>query len=139
VSGYGLDRGSIPGRGERIFPVASVQTGSGAHSASCTMGTGSPFPGGKTRPGRDADHLLHLMPRSRMSRSYPSSPTKRLRGVYWNNFSCSFNGLTKSRALLVRCPIRWMKHLPTLTASCTVLIPTPWQPTWRHVCENLMS
>jgi hypothetical protein len=33
-----------------------VQTGSGAHPASCTMGTGGPFPGGKARPGRDADH-----------------------------------------------------------------------------------
>jgi hypothetical protein len=33
-----------------------VQTGSGAHPASCTMGTGGPFPGGKRRPGRDADH-----------------------------------------------------------------------------------
>jgi hypothetical protein len=33
-----------------------VQTGSGAHPASCTMGTGGPFPGGKVRPGRDADH-----------------------------------------------------------------------------------
>ena len=34
---------------------ASVQTGPGAHPASCTMGTGS-FPGGKERPERDADH-----------------------------------------------------------------------------------
>jgi hypothetical protein len=34
----------------------SVQTGSGAHPASYTMGTGGPFPGGKARPGRDADH-----------------------------------------------------------------------------------
>jgi hypothetical protein len=33
-----------------------VQTGSGAHPASCTMGTGGPFPGTKSRPGRDADH-----------------------------------------------------------------------------------
>jgi hypothetical protein len=33
-----------------------VQTGSGAHPASCTMGTGGLFPGGKARPGRDADH-----------------------------------------------------------------------------------
>jgi hypothetical protein len=33
-----------------------VQTGSGAHPASCTMGTGAPFLGGKARPGRDADH-----------------------------------------------------------------------------------
>jgi hypothetical protein len=33
-----------------------VQTGSGAHPASCTMGTRDPFPGAKARPGRDADH-----------------------------------------------------------------------------------
>jgi hypothetical protein len=33
-----------------------VQTGSGAHPASYTMGTGGSFPGGKSRPGRDADH-----------------------------------------------------------------------------------
>jgi hypothetical protein len=33
-----------------------VQTGSGAHPASCTMDTGGPFPGGKARPGCDADH-----------------------------------------------------------------------------------
>jgi hypothetical protein len=33
-----------------------VQTGSGAHPASCTGGTGGSFPGGKARPGRDADH-----------------------------------------------------------------------------------
>jgi hypothetical protein len=38
--------------GERIF--AAVQTGPGAHPASCTMGTGS-FPGVK-RPGRGVDH-----------------------------------------------------------------------------------
>ena len=37
----------------RDFPP--VQTGSGAHPASCKMGTGS-FPGGKVRPGRVADH-----------------------------------------------------------------------------------
>jgi hypothetical protein len=35
---------------------APVQTGSGAHPASFTMGTGS-FPGGKERPGRDSDPL----------------------------------------------------------------------------------
>jgi hypothetical protein len=47
-----------------------VQTGSGAHPASCTMGTEGSFPGGKERQGRDADHSPHLVPRSRMSRSY---------------------------------------------------------------------
>jgi hypothetical protein len=33
-----------------------VQTGSGAHAASYPMSTGGPFPAGKARPGRDADH-----------------------------------------------------------------------------------
>jgi hypothetical protein len=34
------------------------------------MGTGSPFPGGTARPGRDADHLPHLVKRLRMSTSF---------------------------------------------------------------------
>jgi hypothetical protein len=57
VSDYGLDdRGSILDRGKGFF--FCVQTGSGAHPASYAMGTGGPLPGGKARPGRDADHSL---------------------------------------------------------------------------------
>jgi hypothetical protein len=56
VSDYRLDDwGSIPGRG-KDFPLPCVQTSSEAHPTSYPMGTGSPFPGGKARPGRDADH-----------------------------------------------------------------------------------
>ena len=46
-------RSGIESRWGRDFPP--VQTGPGAHPASCKMGTGS-FPGGKVRPGRAADH-----------------------------------------------------------------------------------
>jgi hypothetical protein len=57
VSDYGLDdRGSIPDRAEAFSFIPCVQTGSGAHPASYPVGTGGPFPGGKARPGRDADH-----------------------------------------------------------------------------------
>ena len=49
----GLDGPGIEFRWEARFS-APVQTGPGAYSASCTMGTGS-FPGVK-RPGRGADH-----------------------------------------------------------------------------------
>jgi hypothetical protein len=60
VSDYGLDDQAIgvrsPAGAEDFSSSLCVQTGSGAHPASCTMGTGSPFPGGKARPGRDADH-----------------------------------------------------------------------------------
>jgi hypothetical protein len=60
VSDYGLDDRAIgvrsPAGAEDFSSNFCVQTGSGAHPASCTMGTGCPFPGGKARPGRDADH-----------------------------------------------------------------------------------
>jgi hypothetical protein len=46
-----------------------MQTSSEANPASYPMGTEGPFPGGKERSGRDADRSLHLVPRSRMSRS----------------------------------------------------------------------
>jgi hypothetical protein len=58
VSDHGLDDRAIgvrsPAGAEDFSSSLCVQTGSGAHPASCTMGTGGPFPGGKARPGRDA-------------------------------------------------------------------------------------
>jgi hypothetical protein len=60
VSDYGLDDRAIGVRspaGTKDFSSnLCVQTDSEAHPVSCTMGTAGPFPGGKTRPGRDADH-----------------------------------------------------------------------------------
>jgi hypothetical protein len=60
VSDYGLDGRAIgvrsPAGGKDSSSSLCVQTGSGAHPAFLQMGTGGPFPGGKARPGRDADH-----------------------------------------------------------------------------------
>jgi hypothetical protein len=60
VFDYGLDDRAIgvrsPEGAKYFYSSLCVQTGSGAHPASCTMGTGGPFLGGKARPGRDADH-----------------------------------------------------------------------------------
>jgi hypothetical protein len=60
VCDYRLDdRGSILDRDRGFSSSPCVQTGSGAHPASYpmgTMGTEGPFPRGKARPGRDADH-----------------------------------------------------------------------------------
>jgi hypothetical protein len=60
VSDYGLDGRAIwvrsPAGAKDFSSILCVQTGSEARPASCTMGTGGPFPGGKARPGRDADH-----------------------------------------------------------------------------------
>jgi hypothetical protein len=58
VSDYGLVDQAIgvrsPTGAEDFSSSPCVQTGSGAHLD--PMGTGGPFPGGKARPGRDADH-----------------------------------------------------------------------------------
>jgi hypothetical protein len=58
VSDYGLDDRAI-----RVQSPAKdfsyslfVQTGSGAHPASCTMGTVGPFPEAKAQPRHDANH-----------------------------------------------------------------------------------
>jgi hypothetical protein len=55
VSDYGLDDRAIwvrfPAGAKDFSCILCVQTGSGAHPASCTMGTGGPFPGGKSAAG----------------------------------------------------------------------------------------
>jgi hypothetical protein len=54
---YRLDgRRSSPRQSQRIFPLTSVSRPAEAHTSSLPMGTGGPFPRGKPRPERDADH-----------------------------------------------------------------------------------
>jgi hypothetical protein len=60
VSDYGLEDRMIevrsPAEARNFSSNVCVQTSSGAHPASCTMGIEGPLPGGKARPGRDSDH-----------------------------------------------------------------------------------
>jgi hypothetical protein len=57
VSGYRLeDRGSIPGKGNRFFPLASVFRPALRQTQLPTQWVPEYFPRGKVRPGRDADH-----------------------------------------------------------------------------------
>jgi hypothetical protein len=47
-----------PRQGRKDFSSSlCVQTGSGVHPASCTMGNGGHFPGAIARPESDADHV----------------------------------------------------------------------------------
>jgi hypothetical protein len=78
-------------RRKELSSSLCVQTGSGAHPAFCTMGTGGPFPGGKARPGRDADDSPHLVPRSGMSRSYASSPRSAFMACSGTDLAFFFN------------------------------------------------
>jgi hypothetical protein len=70
-----------PRQRQRIFPLDSAtRPALEAHPACYLMAAGGPIPSGKARSGRDADHSSHLVSRSRMSRSYTSSPPWSLHG-----------------------------------------------------------
>ena len=75
ATAYGLGGPGIESRWGARFS-APVQTGPGAHPASCTMGTGS-FPGVK-RPGRGVDHpppsSAEVKERVELYLYYPSAP-----------------------------------------------------------------
>jgi hypothetical protein len=89
VSDYELDYWAIgvrsPAEAKDFSFNLCVHTGSGAHPASYTVGTGGPVSKVKARPGHDADHSLPSSAEVKMSRSYTSSP-KRFHGVQWNCF-----------------------------------------------------
>jgi hypothetical protein len=65
-----------PAGAEDFSSSPCVHTGSGAHPASCPMGTvpGVISPGGKRGWGVTLTTRPHLVPRLSMSRSYTSSP-----------------------------------------------------------------
>jgi hypothetical protein len=68
------DRSSIPGRGERIFPVASVSRPAlGPTQLPVQWVPGILSPGVKSGRGMTLTTHAHLLPRSRMSRSYTFS------------------------------------------------------------------
>jgi hypothetical protein len=107
-TGYGLDGPGIESRwGARFF--AHVQSGPGAHPASCTVGTGS-FPGVKW-PGRGAEHRgnerveLYL---------HPHRPVKACNGsafsVHVSSVTCLFSGGTTQTTLgvLRECYVSWL-------------------------------
>jgi hypothetical protein len=93
VSGYGLDnRGSIPGRGRRIFPLTSMSRPSlGPTQPPVQWIPGVLSPGLNRGRGVTLTTQPHLVPKSRMSRSYTSSPPSAF-------VACSGTALT------FRCP-----------------------------------
>jgi hypothetical protein len=56
ATGWTTERSGFESRwGQEFLLLHVVQTGSGVHPTSFTIGTGGSFPGAK-RPGREADH-----------------------------------------------------------------------------------
>jgi hypothetical protein len=75
VSDYALDDwGSIPGGGQRIFPPSSVSRPALRPTQPPVQWVLGVLPRGKARPGVTLTIHPHLVPRSRMDRSYTSSP-----------------------------------------------------------------
>jgi hypothetical protein len=84
--GYELESwGSIPGRGKRFSLLHSVQTGSGIHPASYSMGTGALSPGIKW-PGMELTTHPHLVLKLRIVELYLHSLTC-LHGIVLNYLS----------------------------------------------------
>jgi hypothetical protein len=70
-----------PAEAEDFSSTLCVQTGPGAHPASCTLGTGGSFPGAKRGRGVMLTTDPLLVPRSKECGSYISSLSKRLHSV----------------------------------------------------------
>ena len=79
ATGYGLDGARVESRWGARFS-APVQTGPGAQSASCTMGTGS-FPGVKSGRGVTLTPHPFLVPWSLKARARPLLPLWAVRPV----------------------------------------------------------
>jgi hypothetical protein len=68
-----------------------VQSGSEAHPASCTMGTGGPIPGAKVRPGRDADRSPPSSAEVELYLLSPQAPSGRVVGQLYLSACFSVN------------------------------------------------
>jgi hypothetical protein len=64
-----------------------VQINYETHRSSCPIDTRGPFTGIKRGRGVTLTTNPHLVPRSRMSKSYTSSTPRRQHGVWWDSFN----------------------------------------------------
>jgi hypothetical protein len=104
-----------PTEAEDFSSNLCVQTGSGAHPASCTVGTGGSLSGGKARPGRDADH------------SPPSSAeVKKVLELYLLSPRCASmgrNGTALPLVLLMLLLLKWQFLAGTILSWCSASWP----------------
>jgi hypothetical protein len=104
LADYGLDNQvQFPTEKEDFSSSLWVQTGSGAHPASCTMGTRGPFPQRKAWPECDADHLPPYS--AKVENEYelyllsPQAPSWRVEGhLYHFNFMWKKDGHPNSES-----------------------------------------
>jgi hypothetical protein len=96
----------------KFFPLVSVSSPNLRPTpASYAMGIWGPFPRVKARLGRDADHSLNLVPRSRMSRSYTTFPLVAYM-VVAGQLYVTWQFLAVSRHATVAVAVRSTVHSP---------------------------
>ena len=123
--GYGLEGPGIESRWEARFS-APVQTGPGAHPASCTMGKGS-FPGVKSGRGVTLTPYPLLVQWSWKSRAIPLLPLQAVRPVH-NVSACTRVNFTFTFHLHV--------YIISMTNVCTIhnLKDKRWR-SWLEHCS----
>jgi hypothetical protein len=134
-SGYGRSRFDLRQRRKDFSSTLCVQTGSGAHPASCTMGTGGPFPGVKRGRGVTLTTHPHPMPTSRMSRSYTSSPPSAsvacsgiaLAFQKWKN--CNISNITLGK----------IEPPPPQLQFISQKLESRWNGVWGRLLRNIPS
>ena len=115
ATGYGLGGPGIESRWVARYS-SPVQTGPGAHPASCTLGTVS-FPGVKSGRGVTLTHHPLLVPWSRKSRAIPQFPLWAVRPVQC--LSACTQGCTLTFTVFIPW-IRIRRNATYLTATFTV-------------------
>jgi hypothetical protein len=132
VPDYGLDNRAIgvrsPAGVKDYSSIPCVQTGSGAHPASCPMGTGGSFPGGKARPGRDANHShpssTEVVNEQELYLLSPHAPPWRVAGLlyfyykmYMGRYEKRWSNFAFYRTIYRETPKRTAKLKPLFRAS----------------------
>jgi hypothetical protein len=124
-----------PGRGEGIFTLTSL-------SSPALWPTQPPVqwvPGIKRGQGVTLTTHPHLVPRSWMSGSYISSPTKRLHGVWWDSFTFYFfftvhcYGVVLHKAFQAVLPLLMYCAFPIWVLFIPV---SPITAVWQHPAET---
>jgi hypothetical protein len=114
LSGYGLDDRAIqvrsPAEAKGFLLLAFVLRPALGPTTHCTMGTRGPLPGLKRCWGVELTTHPHLVPRSRMSRSYTSAPPS-------SSMACSGAALALLQAYLLLC-FKWFEKDASLLVCC---------------------
>jgi hypothetical protein len=121
MTGYALrNRGSIPDRGVELFLYPLLPAGSGAHPASCTMGTCGSFPEGKC--GRGVILPVSIQSSGSITMLYPHTHALTQHCNFYTVWSepyvlflvCPFSNknLLKRKLLKHSCPLPREEHTP---------------------------